>query len=273
VRFALRHVNQPVHDQRIGRVVQRFAHVVFPEGLHPRHQFRLDAETLLGFDVAILFGIFGRFFDIHIGYVGGCRLYVSFWMENNLHGRKKSRFFYMEEKKKTQPIDPIVERVQQIFDKSGLKMAEIADALGLSDKLLYAILNGTRAIRDYHIKLIANVFDADEFWLRHGTFGILRRQAAIQSELEERDILGAWGPNKAKVLVDALLSKIEFLEMQLKVAPKNPSGDDYSVQQAWDSLSEKQRDAVFESILKLGGKVEGEPRQGQQKSSHAKAKR
>lgn len=65
-------------------------------------------------------------------------------------------------------MNTINQRVKELRLKLGLSQDDFGNAIGLSKSGISNIENGTRSVRETHIKLICSAFDVDETWLRTG---------------------------------------------------------------------------------------------------------
>ena len=70
--------------------------------------------------------------------------------------------------KDTFSTDSINQRVKELRLNLGLSQDDFGNAIGLSKSGISNIENGTRSVRETHIKLICSAFDVDETWLRSG---------------------------------------------------------------------------------------------------------
>ncbi len=65
-------------------------------------------------------------------------------------------------------MNTINQRVKELRLKLGLSQDDFGNAIGLSKSGISNIENGTRSVRETHIKLLCSAFDVDETWLRSG---------------------------------------------------------------------------------------------------------
>ena len=70
--------------------------------------------------------------------------------------------------KDTFSTDSINQRVKELRLNLGLSQDDFGNAIGLSKSGISNIENGTRSVRETHIKLICSAIDVDETWLRSG---------------------------------------------------------------------------------------------------------
>jgi transcriptional regulator with XRE-family HTH domain len=65
-------------------------------------------------------------------------------------------------------MNPINERVKELRLKLKMSQSDFGKAIGLSKSGISNIENGTRAVRENHIKLLCSTFNVSETWLRTG---------------------------------------------------------------------------------------------------------
>ena len=65
-------------------------------------------------------------------------------------------------------LDTVNERIKELRLKLGMNQEEFGESIGLSKSGISNIESGLRGVRERHIKLIANVFNVSEEWLRTG---------------------------------------------------------------------------------------------------------
>lgn len=63
---------------------------------------------------------------------------------------------------------PLAQRIEEAVEKSGLKHAEIADALGVSRPIVTQWCQGARAPRRDNLLALAKVLDVSVTWLQEG---------------------------------------------------------------------------------------------------------
>lgn len=143
-------------------------------------------------------------------------------------------------KKEGDNLPGINERIKELRLKLGMSQEEFGNRIGLSKSGISNIENGTRGVRERHIKLICSMFNVSEVWLKTGK-DITTDISKFESFISYLESIGY----KIKFAMPPLFMSSESNEEQIKLDTEKVEDE----QVKWDN------DPNVKKIILSKGKI------------------